>query len=483
MFDDAPADLWTASQVLHDAGLTVKDVAALMGVAPGTVGRWLRGTRRPPPELAPALEELGDAHLAGRIMSLIPQGGCPACRDTRCVVPSGQCHRVGCAESVRARPGMYCSLRCAALAQQRNRGGGIVEQTGRDGRTYRRLRFTAYGKRQHVSLGAVSREDAEQELGQVLADVDRGAWRPEGDRRGEAITRRHAESRAEFRAQLRVETAGCRNPACQRTSCEDPFGQCHHPGCQEPATIARQSNARLRHVRGEPTLYCSRHRYGPRVRAVSELRALGLLTGEEAAEKVGLTSLRDGRLVPFERVNKTLTGYAPQDVDRYRRELRERVRRARSGVADRRTALPFDPDYVVQRWRAAGWLALYATNHGVGETEAETILRARVKARSKLIMRGRPTQTDLRGQLLEIAREVIDEHREIGDNLLKTSFLAEVGLLAWQRDLSDFRTRYPAGRSARDDPASPARGWRKAIVDRVDTLIGDDAKALLIATV
>jgi len=52
--------------------------------------------------------------------------------------------------------------------------GAVVEHTCKDGRTYRSLRFTAYGKRRYVSLGSVSAGDAERELRHVLADVERG---------------------------------------------------------------------------------------------------------------------------------------------------------------------------------------------------------------------------------------------------------------------------------------------------------------------
>ncbi len=54
----------------------------------------------------------------------------------------------------------------------------VVEHEGADGLTYSALRFSAYGKRRYVSLGAVSREDAETELRHVLADVERGIWQP-----------------------------------------------------------------------------------------------------------------------------------------------------------------------------------------------------------------------------------------------------------------------------------------------------------------
>lgn len=56
--------------------------------------------------------------------------------------------------------------------------GSVAEHEGRDGRTYRGLRFTAYGKRRFLSLGPVTREQAERELRHILADVDRGTWQP-----------------------------------------------------------------------------------------------------------------------------------------------------------------------------------------------------------------------------------------------------------------------------------------------------------------
>ncbi len=54
--------------------------------------------------------------------------------------------------------------------------GAVVEHIARDGRTYRALRFTAYGKRRYVSLGAVSAAEAARELRHVMADVERGTW-------------------------------------------------------------------------------------------------------------------------------------------------------------------------------------------------------------------------------------------------------------------------------------------------------------------
>lgn len=56
--------------------------------------------------------------------------------------------------------------------------GSVTEHVGRDGRTYRSLRFTAYGKRRRVPLGPVSADEAERALAHTIADVERRTWRP-----------------------------------------------------------------------------------------------------------------------------------------------------------------------------------------------------------------------------------------------------------------------------------------------------------------
>ena len=56
--------------------------------------------------------------------------------------------------------------------------GSVTTHQGRDGLTYRSLRFTAYGKRRRVPLGPVSEADAESALRHALADVERGVWKP-----------------------------------------------------------------------------------------------------------------------------------------------------------------------------------------------------------------------------------------------------------------------------------------------------------------
>lgn len=59
--------------------------------------------------------------------------------------------------------------------------GKIIEHQGNDGRVYRALRFSAYGKRRYVSLGTATAVEAERELRHVLADVERGIWQPRGE--------------------------------------------------------------------------------------------------------------------------------------------------------------------------------------------------------------------------------------------------------------------------------------------------------------
>ncbi len=54
----------------------------------------------------------------------------------------------------------------------------MTTHQGRDGLTYRSLRFTAYGKRRRVPLGPVSEVAAEEALRHALADVERGVWKP-----------------------------------------------------------------------------------------------------------------------------------------------------------------------------------------------------------------------------------------------------------------------------------------------------------------
>lgn len=60
----------------------------------------------------------------------------------------------------------------------RHATGAIIEHCGKDGRTYRSLRFRTHGRRHFISLGAVSKQDAERELRGILADIERGIWQP-----------------------------------------------------------------------------------------------------------------------------------------------------------------------------------------------------------------------------------------------------------------------------------------------------------------
>jgi integrase len=56
--------------------------------------------------------------------------------------------------------------------------GEVIPHVGKDGRTYRSLRFQAGGKRHRVPLGVVSEAEAETRLRHTLADVERGTWTP-----------------------------------------------------------------------------------------------------------------------------------------------------------------------------------------------------------------------------------------------------------------------------------------------------------------
>jgi integrase len=59
--------------------------------------------------------------------------------------------------------------------------GQVLERTGKRGRTFA-IRFRAYGRREYLTLGSTddgwTRQRAELELENVLADVRRGIWRP-----------------------------------------------------------------------------------------------------------------------------------------------------------------------------------------------------------------------------------------------------------------------------------------------------------------
>jgi hypothetical protein len=62
------------------------------------------------------------------------------------------------------------------------RSTGQVLERERDGGCVFALRFRAYGKRRYVTLGSAAegwtREKAEEELANVLADVRREIWQP-----------------------------------------------------------------------------------------------------------------------------------------------------------------------------------------------------------------------------------------------------------------------------------------------------------------
>ena len=56
--------------------------------------------------------------------------------------------------------------------------GSVLEHTGRDGRTYRSLRFQAGGERHRIPLGPMGAAEAERELARVIREVELGTWAP-----------------------------------------------------------------------------------------------------------------------------------------------------------------------------------------------------------------------------------------------------------------------------------------------------------------
>jgi integrase len=72
--------------------------------------------------------------------------------------------------------------------------GAVVEREGKRGRVFA-LRFRALGKRRFMTLDVATREQAEEELANVLADVRRGIWRlpaPDPSSRSRTSTRSRA---------------------------------------------------------------------------------------------------------------------------------------------------------------------------------------------------------------------------------------------------------------------------------------------------
>jgi hypothetical protein len=55
--------------------------------------------------------------------------------------------------------------------------GQVIEREGKHGRVYA-LRFRAYGKREYETTDCETRAAAETKLRHVLADVERGIWKP-----------------------------------------------------------------------------------------------------------------------------------------------------------------------------------------------------------------------------------------------------------------------------------------------------------------
>jgi hypothetical protein len=154
---------------LHDATdeLTAAWNALAVSVARRLEGIW----DDPESRIADARERVRDA--TGRAIAVLDQALAEGGPDRQCR-PAREEHRRRAGPWPRRR--LAKALEVDQMARQPT--GAVVEHTGRDGRTYRSLRFTAYGKRRFVSLGPVREGDAQRELRHVLADVERGTWSP-----------------------------------------------------------------------------------------------------------------------------------------------------------------------------------------------------------------------------------------------------------------------------------------------------------------
>lgn len=100
-----------------------------------------------------------------------------------------------------------------------------------------------------------------------------------------------------------VERGGCGTPGCDDPTCDVQYGECHCR-CGMTAPLARQSERRRRHVRGEPHLYVRGHnRAGGTMRATDDgepladaIRRSGL-SAAEIARRAGVGQSSVGELV------------------------------------------------------------------------------------------------------------------------------------------------------------------------------------------
>lgn len=144
-----------------------------------------------------------------------------------------------------------------------------------------------------------------------------------------------------------------------------------------------------------------------------------------------------------------------------------------------------DPDYVVCRWEAAGWLARYAAEKGLSLAEATAIVRNRVEHRRRNLVRHRsgrkrsdsPPACHLRWleRFPTASEELRLQHTEELELGLPTAAPTQwqVALAVAEADWREFpedwpRASYPA---ARDDPEALASTMARAAANRVQTAV------------
>ena len=350
--------------------------------------------------------------LRDELLAHLPPCGCPQCSDPDCEVLPGRCHR--CAEPVNkspstcrrerrviGRPLMYCSRKCHA-ADLAARNAGTVSPRVAARRDLVAELHPEKTPQQIADVLGVHYQVVYDDLEQLEA-AGRIERRPADEVRAEALrTANEAKSAAAVAAL--GQPGGCGSWACRDPACQVPPGQCHQERCRERAAIAPQTDSRKRWVTGTPVLGCSRH--GPvwQAAAIASANARGLLTGQQAADKLQVAGLghcvRSGLLVPDERTG-WLTLFSQETIDQFERE------KARCEDGRRRWTPKGAERYYDKRW-----LMHVAERHGIAYAlAAAERVRQRADERLRRLRRrrsGRPTSHAVAAHHLDWAEHFLE---------------------------------------------------------------------------
>ncbi len=130
-----------------------------------------------------------------------------------------------------------------------------------------------------------------------------------------------------------------------------------------------------------------------------------------------------------------------------------------------------DRDWVASQALDRGWVDAHAARAGISKSQAREQILAAVDARRRRPVGATPKEA-LREDLRAILFELADRYASL-TGFSENELAADVGELAWQRSLSDFRQRYPADRFGDFDFQ-----YRRNVIGRIRGLIGNDIKAL-----